>query len=272
MKEAAKIIAAIFTVQVIRYFVLAGIPFIITYILFAKWFAKSKIQKRLAARADFTREILHSLQSTIILSIIGYIVLASPFSKYTQVYRDIHKFPLWWIVGGTILSLIIQDTYFYWMHRTLHHKNLFKYTHLLHHKSTNPSPWTSYSFHFFEAWTEGAILIIISMIMPIHTLTIFLFTVTSFIVNVYGHLGYEIAPRWFRKSFLFQFINSSVYHNMHHSKFKGNYGLYFRVWDRIMKTEHPDYVKEYDLIQENRFGKALTDQENHINKQVVLTS
>jgi sterol desaturase/sphingolipid hydroxylase (fatty acid hydroxylase superfamily) len=40
---------------------------------------------------------------------------------------------------------------------------------------------------------------------------------------------------------------------MHHSKFKGNYGLYFRVWDRLCKTEHPDYVKEYDRIQKNRF-------------------
>jgi len=41
---------------------------------------------------------------------------------------------------------------------------------------------------------------------------------------------------------------------MHHSKFKGNYGLYFRIWDRLMKTEHPDYVKDYDRIQERRFG------------------
>ena len=49
-------------------------------------------------------------------------------------------------------------------------------------------------------------------------------------------------------------INTSVYHNLHHSKFKGNYSLYFRWWDKLMKTENPDYVKEYDRIQEQRFG------------------
>jgi sterol desaturase/sphingolipid hydroxylase (fatty acid hydroxylase superfamily) len=40
---------------------------------------------------------------------------------------------------------------------------------------------------------------------------------------------------------------------MHHSKFIGNYGLYFRFWDRLMKTERPDYIKEYDKIQKIRF-------------------
>ena len=60
----------------------------------------------------------------------------------------------------------------------------------------------------------------------------------------------------FRNSFWFQIINSSVYHNLHHKKFQGNYGLYFRFWDRIMKTENPNYSKEYDLIQKNRFSKT----------------
>ena len=60
--------------------------------------------------------------------------------------------------------------------------------------------------------------------------------------------------KWFRHSPLFELLNTSVHHNIHHSKFKGNYGLYFRFWDRLMNTEHPDYVKSYDEIQERRFG------------------
>jgi len=254
MKEFLKIIVGIFTVQAFRYFLLAGIPFWVFYIMFRKWFAKAKIQRKDAAKADFVREILHSLQSTLVLSIVGYIVFSPPLRGITHIYTDINKYGWWWIAGSTVLSLIIQDTYFYWMHRTLHHKALFKYTHLLHHKSTNPSPWTSYSFHFFEAWAQGAVLFIIALVLPIHVVAVTLFTMTSFIINVYGHLGYEIAPRWFRNSFLFRVTVSSTYHNLHHSKFNGNYGLYFRFWDRLMKTENPDYVTEYDKIQEARFG------------------
>lgn len=77
---------------------------------------------------------------------------------------------------------------------------------------------------------------------------------SSLFINVYGHLGFEIAPKWFRNSVFFEFVNTSVHHNIHHEKFVGNYGLYFRVWDRIMGTEHRDYVKEFDVVQERRFG------------------
>lgn len=87
-----------------------------------------------------------------------------------------------------------------------------------------------------------------------HRLAIEMFVLSSFTINVYGHLGYEVAPKWFRNSILFEVLNTSVHHNLHHHKFKGNYGLYFRVWDRLLKTEYPDYVKEYDRIQQNRFG------------------
>ncbi len=70
--------------------------------------------------------------------------------------------------------------------------------------------------------------------------------------NVYGHLGYEIVPRWFRKSFLFKLMVTSVHHNMHHEKFHGNYGYYFRIWDRLMGTENPNYERKFDEVLAKR--------------------
>ena len=66
------------------------------------------------------------------------------------------------------------------------------------------------------------------------------------LITGYEHLGYELAPKWLRKSFLFKIFNTSVHHNLRYQKCKRNYGLYFRFWDRIMKTEHPDYTTAYD--------------------------
>jgi sterol desaturase/sphingolipid hydroxylase (fatty acid hydroxylase superfamily) len=157
--------------------------------------------------------------------------------------------------ASVALSLIIHDTYFYWIHRLLHHPVLFRHAHLVHHKSTNPSPWASYSFHLLESVLEGGILVVVAFALPIHPLALVLFIISGFIINVYGHLGYEIMPKGLRNSIWFEIINTSVHHNLHHSKFKGNYGLYFRVWDRLMGTEHPDYIKEYDRVQRNRFGE-----------------
>jgi sterol desaturase/sphingolipid hydroxylase (fatty acid hydroxylase superfamily) len=190
-----------------------------------------------------------------VLAIIALVILYTPFSKYTRVYFNLSDHPGWWLPVSVLLSLVIHDTYFYWTHRILHHPRFFRVAHLVHHQSTNPSPWTSYSFHFIEAWVEGAVLLPIVFILPMHPLGIILFAISGFIINVYGHLGYEIMPRHFRKSFLFEIFNTSVHHNLHHSKFKGNYGLYFRIWDRLMGTENPDYVKEYDRVQARRFGE-----------------
>lgn len=241
-------------INALRYIFIAGIPFLLFYLLLSKRFSKRKIQSRNASRKDFIREVGYSFLTVTVFAMVGLLVLFTPLKQYTLVYNNINDYPVWWVAASTVLSLVIHDTYFYWMHRALHHKAIFKHAHVVHHKSTNPSPLASYSFHFFEAWTEGAILLPLVFILPMHPIAIALFVLLGFIINVYGHLGYELTPRWFRHTFLFEILNTSVHHNLHHSKFNGNYGLYFRIWDRLMKTEHPDYVKEYDKIQHQRFG------------------
>ena len=244
-----------FAFTLLRYFVLAGIPFIIVYVAFFHRFGRSKIQGRNATKKDFFREILHSSTSSIVLSGIAAILFFTPARSYTQLYTDLSQYPIWWVPVSIVLSLVIHDTYFYWMHRLLHHKRIFRFTHLLHHRSVNPSPWSAYSFHVFEAVAEGAIIIILALVMPLHPFSVIAFSVISLMINVYGHLGFEIMPRSLRNSFLFNIINTSVYHNLHHSKFRGNYGLYFRWWDKLMGTENPDYTREYDRIQQQRFGE-----------------
>ncbi len=245
----------IFTTSVIRYFLLAGIPFLLFYLFFPRRNSRRKIQQRLAGNKDFLREVWHSMTSTLVFTVISVIILFTPVRHITQLYTNVNDYPLWYIGVSLALTLIVHDTYFYWMHRILHHPALFKRTHLVHHLSTNPSPWTSYSFHVLEAIAEGGVLLVLTVLMPLHPITIMLFTVTGFMINVYGHLGYELMPRWFRHTWAFEVLNTSVHHNLHHSKFKGNYGLYFRVWDRLMGTEHPDYVKEYDKVQARRFAE-----------------
>jgi lathosterol oxidase len=268
MQQLSERIVVMLSISTIRYFIVAGIAFLLCYRLFAHKIHKAKIQKNAAPRSSFKRDILHSLQTTIIHVLIAYLVLFTSFKEYTQVYDKLADYSLWWLFLSLPVCLIIHDTYFYWMHRIMHIKALFPHVHLLHHKSNNPSPWTSYSFHFVEAWIEGGVLLAIVFLIPIHAIMIEMFVLSAFIINVYGHLGYEIAPRWFRHSWLFEIFNSSVHHNLHHYKFKGNYGLYFRIWDRMLGTEHPDYVKEYDRVQANRFHQQKT-QVNTKNQLII---
>jgi len=245
----------LFGITLLRYIVIAGVVFVFAYHIFKKKLERSKIQQKVIKKKDVVREIFHSLQSTVVFTIITCIILLTPMKDCTLIYDEISDYPYWWIGASTLLSLVVHDTYFYWMHRLLHHKRIFRYTHVVHHKSTNPSPWASYSFHILEAIPEGLILVVLVFVLPMHLLSISIFTVLGLIINVYGHLGYEIAPRSFRNTVFFSIINTSVHHNLHHSRFIGNYGLYFRFWDKLMKTEVADYEEKYDNIQQKRFSK-----------------
>ena len=240
--------------SLLRYYIIAGFLFILVYLIFSKSLHKHKIQERKADKNDFRRELLNSSASAIIIGAVAFIASSKWMQPFTLIYTELSEYPLWWIPVSVALALIIHDTYFYWMHRLMHHPAIFKYTHLLHHKSTNPTPLASYSFHLLEAAIEGGVVFVLVFLIPMHPLSLSLFAVSSLTINAYGHLGYEVAPKWVRNSWLFEIINTSTHHNLHHSKFKGNYGLYFRFWDRLMKTENPDYVKIYDQIQKKRFG------------------
>lgn len=254
MKQIVIDILVIFMITMFRYFAIAGTSFLIFYRWLSRRFGQSKIQLRNAGFPDFIREILHSSISSLGLAVMAYLVILGPLRKYTLIYADINAYPVWWIPLSLVLALILHDTYFYWTHRAMHHERVFRLVHLVHHRSVNPSPWAAYSFHIFEAIVEGAIIIVLAFLIPLYPGTLVAFTVVSFLINVYGHLGYEIMPKGFRKSIWFEIINTSCYHNLHHKKFKGNYSLYFRFWDKLLKTENPDYIKEYDRVQQQRFG------------------
>ena len=134
------------------------------------------------------------------------------------------------------LMLFIHDTRFYLWHRVMHHPILFKYIHLVHHKSTNPSPWTAYAFHPFEAIIEVGIHPLLAFTLPIYSPALGIFFIFQILYNVYGHLGFEINPKGFQWHWPGRWINTSVAHNLHHKEFDGNYGLYLLFWDRLMGT------------------------------------
>ena len=247
--EVGKVTFLLGILNNLRYFLIAGIPFLIFYIFYSKKFQVLKIQLKEARKSDFLREIKYSLLSGFITASIVAFLLRTSLKNNSLIYDDLTEYPIYWLFISYVLAILFHDTWFYWLHRFFHVPWIYKHVHNVHHLSVNPSPWTSFSFHFFEAIGEGLVIIPLAFIVPLHPYTLVFFGFSIFAINVYGHLGYEIAPKWFRQSFLFELINTSVHHNLHHSKFKGNYGLYFRIWDRMMGTENKNYVEEFDRIQ-----------------------
>jgi sterol desaturase/sphingolipid hydroxylase (fatty acid hydroxylase superfamily) len=233
-----------------RYLIVAGVSFLIFYIIFKKLLAHKKIQERFPATSDYLREIFFSIITILIFGLVPVtFIFNEKISKYTLLYKDIAE--RGWIYYFNLfpIMLFMHDTYFYWMHRLMHHKVLFKWFHLVHHRSTNPSPWAAYAFHPLEAVVEAGILLLFIFTLPMHRSNFIIFFLFMIIYNVYGHLGWELYPKNFHKTRIGKWINTSVAHNQHHQYFKGNYSLYFLFWDRIMGTLRKDYDEQFETVK-----------------------
>ena len=106
------------------------------------------------------------------------LVLNHPLIKpHTTIYTKLDLYPLWYWILIFPVMLIMHDTYFYFTHRMMHHPRSFNFFHLVHHKSTNPSPWAAFSFNPSEAVVEAGIIYVFAFTIPIHFLHIFVFLI-----------------------------------------------------------------------------------------------
>jgi sterol desaturase/sphingolipid hydroxylase (fatty acid hydroxylase superfamily) len=252
-----------FTTVASRYFIIAGLAWFVWYIIFKKSKGFKKIQAKFPTNKDYKREISYSIVTMFIFAAVPALILLTSFRQYTQYYTDIHQHGMLWFWIAFPIMFVIHDTYFYWTHRAMHHPKLFKILHLVHHKSTNPSPWAAYAFHPLEAFVEAGVFIVFVMIMPVQTLHLFIFFFLMIVYNVYGHLGWELYPKNFNKSFIGRWVNTSVNHNQHHQFFKGNYGLYFLWWDRWMHTLREDYDKSFEEVKTRKPSTIEQPAANH---------
>ena len=49
-------------------------------------------------------------------------------------------------------------------------------------------------------------------------------------------------------------LNTPTNHIMHHETLRGNYGLYFNVWDRLMGTNHANYEARFEEVTSRSSG------------------
>ena len=252
---AQKITVFQLTMNFVRYYTLAGPAFFILWIWKRGYFQRFRIQEAFPRWDRVRYEILQSAVTLTVFTAIGVGVVLGRKAGILpgEVYRDANKYGGWpYMLLTIVLVTIWHETWFYWMHRLVHRKALYRLIHLVHHKSINPSPLAAYNFHALEAFLEGIYLVLFTFIFPMHFWVIMGHTFYAMIMNIWWHLGYELFPAWWATHPLFKWINTSTHHNMHHAKFDGNYSLYFNFWDRIMGTNFPDYEKHFQTVAERR--------------------
>lgn len=232
----------------LRYFIFAGIA----YLLFYGWkrnkWLRFKIQQRSPKVEAIDNEITYSMITIIIFAAVIFALLFTPLRNLTGIYTDFREHSIAYFFGSLVAVILLHDTYFYWTHRLLHWKKIFSFVHHIHHRSHNPTPLAAFSFHPLEALIQIGVLPLIAFTFPVHRIVIGIFGLYMITMNVIGHLGFEFFPKWFLKNKFFRWFNTSTHHNMHHHYGKGNYGLYFNIWDRLLRTNHRNYEKEFESV------------------------
>jgi len=225
-----------------RYLIGAGGVFLIVWVWFKKPLQGRKIRKKTPKSRQMLREFFHSMKTVVVYAVVGMLTYYGLEAGLMEIYFDVGEFG--WIYFGFSLFVMIlaHDTYFYWAHWLMHRPGAMKYIHALHHKSYNPTPWTSYSFDVFEAAAHAAFVPLFLLLMPVHTAAIFIFLAHMIIRNAVGHSGYELFPRSWATHPVLGAITLVTHHDLHHANGQYNMGLYFSWWDRIMGTEHPEYL------------------------------
>ncbi len=247
-----------------RYLIFTGTFYLFFYVWKNKKYWAAKIQQRYPENKFIFNEMKNSFISILIFGAVILLVLWAGNNDLTLAYKQINRYGYAYYAISIVLMVILHDTYFYWTHRLMHWKPLFKIAHKTHHLSTNPTPFAAYAFHPIEAIIEVGIIPLIAFTIPYHVTALLIFTLYSLLVNVIGHLGFELFPKGFATNKIFKWHNTSTHHNMHHRLLKCNYGFYFNFWDRIMHTNHQDYESSFDLVVENRINDKIKSKETVI--------
>ena len=231
--------------DVLRYVIGAGGLYLLVNLALARRMAARKIRDRLPPRGQIRREILSSLRTALIFALAGFATLLGAQSGLFRLYFDASEYGTAYMVISTLALIVLHDGYFYFAHRVLHRPKVFRAAHKLHHKSSNPTPFTAYAFNFGEAAANAAFLPLVLLVMPLHPLAIFIFANHMILRNAMGHSGYELFPARRDGRPLFDWMTTVTHHDIHHAQAGYNFGLYFTWWDRLMGTEHPTYHDQF---------------------------
>ncbi len=214
----------------VRYFAVSGLFAWLTQRRSPELYAGLDKQMAMERRWSMISAVLYALPA-------GFAAFAWQNWGWTQIYDDVGAYPLWWLPASLLIYLFLHDSWFYWSHRIMHHPKLFRFMHAVHHASRPPTAWAAMSFHWSEALSGAFIIPFLVFVIPVHVAVLATVLTIMTVMGVTNHMGWEIFPRALVQGTAGRWLITATHHQKHHQIYRGNYGLYFRFWDRLCGTD-----------------------------------
>ncbi len=236
-----------FIVIIGRYLLISGLFFGVFYVWFPRKWQQRKLVTRAYKKGQLQKEIGWSSITAAIFAIAGVFTVWLWQRGMTKVYLNPGFHGWLYLPVSLLLSMALHETYYYWLHRLMHHPSIFGLVHKVHHDSNTTSPFTAFSFHPIEGFLQAIVLPATLLILPMHPYMILTQLTVMTFSSVINHLNIEIYPRNFHRHAVGKWLIGATHHSLHHKQFKYNFGLYFTVWDKLKKTESPAYEQLFEM-------------------------
>ena len=227
----------------VRYLIVAGLAYWLVWKRGDGRVAGRRLNRDAPKAATIRHELALSLFSSWIYAVPATAAFVALWHGGTLIYTDVNRYGVAWLFVSGALYLVIQDAYYYWLHRLMHHPAVFRHVHAGHHRSRQPTPFASFSFDWAEAALNAWVMPALVFVIPIHPAVILTLLTLATIAAVLNHAGAEVLPDWLVRGPIGRWLISASHHSLHHSHYNANFGLYFRVWDKLMGT---DMVPRFD--------------------------
>jgi ring-1,2-phenylacetyl-CoA epoxidase subunit PaaE len=112
-------------------------------------------------------------------------------------------------------------------------------------------------------------------VMPVSLFALGIVQILGMFNNIKSHFGYELYPKFFAKIFPFNQLITSTHHNIHHTRYNGNYALMIRFWDIVCGTEINNTQEVFEEINDRKKTVVINNtkyQTLTISKLVKETS
>lgn len=117
-------------------------------------------------------------------------------------------------VLGILLCVLLREAMFYYSHRLLHTKQLYRLVHKTHHKFTAPMALASQYAHPVEHLVANTLPVALPpMLLRSHIVTMWGFLAVVLLDTTTVHSGYDF------------FAGAARHHDAHHEKFNVHYGV-----------------------------------------------
>lgn len=246
--DLLKVALGVLTHDTLRYLIGAGGVWLVVNLGLAAGLAARKIRPETPGWSQIRRELAASARTVLIFAGIGFGITLAAIFGHLNIYGRIDEHGWPWFAFTVAAIIVAHDAWFYWAHWLMHRVRFLRRTHMVHHRSNNPTPFTSYAFSAAEAAIQAAFLPLFLVLVPMHPAAILIFTGHMMLRNAIGHCGYELFPADRAGRPLFDWMTTVTHHDLHHAEAGSNFGLYFTWWDRWMGTENPRYLSTFARV------------------------